>query len=263
MGSPSSVVLGSTGLVGRAVAAALETAGVAVIGVHSSDYAAHVGAAADALINCNGNTYRYKAAKDPGWDFSASVATVARSLFDFRVDRYIYISTIDVYNRRAGTESTREETPIDCTRLEPYAFHKWIAERLVERHAARATILRCGTVIGPALKKGPVYDILHGRPLHMTAESTLSLVDTETIAAAVRAVLDDRIEDRIVNVTGTGSVSVGTLGELAGRPVAGGAADLPHYEYDINNERLRAIIPVATSAAIAARFIRHWNGDSQ
>lgn len=255
----SCIVLGSNGLAGSAVGAALERDGFEVIGIRKDNYDGHVGASADALVNCNGNTYRFKAAADPAWDFSASVSTVVRSLFDFRVGFYVYISTIDVYSARNSRVSTREDTTVDSRALDPYAFHKWVAERLVERHAPRSIILRCGTVVGPTLKKGPLYDILHRRPVRMSVDSRLSLVDTAMIALAVEAALDGRFAHDIVNVSGTGSVTIDELGRMANVPLQ--VADDERgvlYEYDINNERLAAVMPVDSSKAIAARFIQDW-----
>lgn len=257
--SRSCIVLGSTGLIGSVVRTAFEAEGYEVVAVHSADYDEHTGARADVLVNCNGNTYRYKAATNPRWDFEASVATVARSLFDFGVECYIHISTVEVYNEKGDPGSTREDAVIEPQDLGVYAFHKWIAERLVERHVGRSAILRCGTVVGPALKKGPVYDILNRQPIHMTPDSRLSLVDAATIARAALAAADGRLTDHLLNVTGTGSVSLGELGRLAGVPLCF-AADgrSTTHRYDINTERLRRVLPVASSRSIAAEFIRAW-----
>lgn len=259
MSHRSCLVLGSNGLVGTAVRKSLEAAGVEVIAICRDNYEQHAGASADALVNCNGNTYRFKAAADPAWDFGASVSSVARSLFDFRVGFYVYISTIDVYNSRGSRALTSEETAIDSRKLEPYAFHKWLAERVVERYAARSLLLRCGTVIGPGMKKGPLFDVLQGRPIHMRSDSRLSLVDTATISTAVQAALAGRISHDIVNVSGTGAVTIEELGRLAGVPLYV-AGDKPGTlcEYDINNDRLAALLPVDSSTTIAKRFIQNW-----
>lgn len=148
---------------------------------------------------------------------------------------------------------------IEPRELGAYAFHKWIAERLVERHAPRSVILRCGAVLGPALKKGPVFDILTGQPIHVRPESRLSLVDAATIASAALAAADGRLVEGVVNLAGTGSVSVAELGALAGVPLlvtAEGRTATHHY--DINNERLSRVVPIASSASVAARFICEW-----
>lgn len=264
MTTRSCIVLGSTGLVGSAVRTTLEAIGVEVIGVHSGNYAEHIGKSADALVNCNGNTYRFKANADPAWDFSASVSSVMKSLFDFRVGLYLYVSTIDVYNHRGSHDLTRETTAIVPADLEPYAFHKWLAERLVERHAPRAVILRCATIVGRGLKKGPLFDLLSGRPVHMAIASRLSLVDTDTIAMAVQAAFEGRLPRHIVNVAGTGPVTLAELGRMAGADLRASSADAGRlYDYDINNECLCSVMPMASSAAIAHKFIADWRANTK
>jgi nucleoside-diphosphate-sugar epimerase len=251
----SFIVLGGTGLIGSAVAAWLAGRGHRVTSVNSAGYAAAVGASADALINCNGNTYRYKANQDPKWDFDASVQSVARSLFDFQAQTYVYISTIDVYNVLDDRERNQEAAQIDPRRLDSYGFHKWLAERLAERYAERAIIFRSGTAVGPGLKKGPLFDVLHQRPLFMSAESRLSLVHTADVARVVeRAVFDSDVAG-VYNLTGSGSVAVCELGEIAALPVTVEAkASGVVHRYDINNDKLCRLMPMPTSREVATRF---------
>lgn len=258
--SRSCIVLGSGGLVGSAVRTALERDGWRVSSIGRDNYDSHVGAAANALVNCNGNTYRFKAAADPAWDFDASVSTVVRSLFDFKVDMYVYISTIDVYNDRSLRTSTGEDAIIEPRTLEPYAFHKWLAERVVERHARSSRILRCGTVIGPGLRKGPLFDLLSDKPVYMTTESRLSLIDMATIARVVVAAVRGEVPHDIVNVTGTGNVTLLELARMANvEPRLASDAHRATYHYDIENTRLSSRWPTDSSRAIAARFIEDWS----
>ena len=152
MSKRSFIVLGGTGLIGSAVVAHLRRQGGDVLSVNSQNYQELVGQSADVLINCNGNTFRFKANQDPHWDFRASVESVERSLYDFRIGLYIYVSTIDVYPILNDPEQNSEDCPIDLGAIDPYGFHKRIAERLVEKYAPRSVVFRCGTAIGRGLK---------------------------------------------------------------------------------------------------------------
>jgi nucleoside-diphosphate-sugar epimerase len=256
MSRRSFIVIGGTGLVGSAVVAHLRGLGAEVLELDSKSYAQAVGRTADVLVNCNGNTFRFKANQNPCWDFRASVESVQRSLFDFDVELYIYVSTIDVYDVLDDPTRNREDSPIDLGRIDPYGFHKWMSERLVEKYARRSGILRCGTVIGPGLKKGPVFDLLEGQPLFMSPESTLSLVDTDLAARAVSAIVEQWPERTTVNVTGTGPAKVTDLAAATRMParVAPGAERKVH-RYHVNNEKLRAMMPVPSSLEIGRRFI--------
>jgi nucleoside-diphosphate-sugar epimerase len=250
------IVIGGTGLIGSAVVSRLRESGFPVIALSSTTYPEHVGATAHVVINCNGNSYRFKAAKDPQWDFAASVLSVHKSLFDFTFERYIYISTIDVYDRIDVLSRTVESTSIDTTKLHPYGFHKWVAERLVERFAKHPLILRTGTVIGAAVKKGPLFDLLHDQPLHMSAESELSLIDTETIADAVNQFVSRAPAEPIVNLTGTGSARLHDLCQRAGLKYAlAPGAEKVCYKYAVDNTRLSQQFPIRSSYEIGSKFL--------
>ncbi|MBM3820407.1 MAG: NAD(P)-dependent oxidoreductase [Acidimicrobiia bacterium] len=250
------LVLGSTGLVGSAVAAHLQAAGRSVVGVHSRNYAASIGASARVLVNCNGNSYRYKAEQDPAWDFDASVRSVVRSLVDFRFDLYIYLSTIDVYGVLDDPARNAEDASIVPERLPPYAFHKWLAERCVERSARRYAILRVATVVGPGLKKNPVFDLLHDRSLFLSPDSTLSLIDTDTVAEVVAAIGSADAPSQILNVAPCGSVSVHEVAARMGVTprLADGGSDIV-YRYDINNRRIQRLLPMPTAHQVVERFV--------
>lgn len=256
MSKPSIIVLGGTGLIGSAVCDQLRRNSHSVLALNSRNYNQHAGAAAEVLINCNGNSYRYKAAQDPAWDFAASVVSVEKSLFDFKCQRYFYISTVDVYDEVANPAQNHEEAAINQGRLHPYGFHRWLAERLVERFAKGALILRTGTVVGPAVKKGPLFDLANGGPLHMSLESELSLIDTATIAEIIAQFIATPPTHLIINLTGTGAAKLSALCETLGCSaiLATGAEQIVH-RYNINNSRLRNLFPVPTSNEIGSRFL--------
>lgn len=250
------IVLGGTGLIGSAVREHFEGQGRSVVSVGSKDYPAKVGARATILINCNGNAVRYLAQKDPKWDFEASVVTVERSLLDFQYDLYIYISTVDVYNAPEDPARNHEGAAIRQTDLHPYAFHKWVAERLVERFASRWVIARVGTVIGPGLKKNPVYDMLNGHPLHMSLDSELSLIDTPTIARCLEAIVGTRPEREIFNVAATGALKLRDLQQRIGTAVSlAPGAETQTYRYNINNAKMARLMPLPTSWEAVTAFL--------
>lgn len=250
------IVLGGTGLIGSEVRAHLERHGWSVLSVGSKDYSAKVGARAKVLVNCNGNAVRYLAQQDPKWDFEISVATVERSLFDFSYDLYLYVSTVDVYNAVDDPSRNHEAVAIRPAELHPYAFHKWLAERLVERFAPRWVIARVGSVVGPGLKKNPVYDLLNGQPLHMSLDSELTLIDTPTIARCLEAIVERGASREIFNVAATGAVRLRDLQERLGKPVSlAPGADRVVHRYCINNAKLASLAPLPTSWEALTAFL--------
>lgn len=249
------IVVGGTGLIGTALVAFLRERGRTVLSVSSKTYADSVGARASVLINCNGNAVRFLARKDPQWDFEASVVSVHRSLHDFQSDLYVYISTVDVYNVLDDPSANHEGVAIRHRELDTYAFHKWTAERLVERFARRSAILRVGTVIGPGLKKNPVYDLLNSHPLHMSLESELTLIDTGTIARSIEAIIGAYPEREIFNVTASGSVKLRAFQEELGVAWSyAPGAEQTLYRYHVNNDKLAGLLPLPTGWEALAAF---------
>lgn len=256
MSSTDVIVLGSEGLIGSAVSRTLESNGLTVTRVHRGSYIAHKGLEAAVLINCNGNSLRFRANQDPHWDFQASVASVEASLFDFKVARYVYLSTVDVYNRVDSLQTTTESTTIVPKDLMPYAFHKWLAERIVERHAPKSLILRLSTVIGPDLKKGPLFDLVNDKPLFMSLDSEISFVDTHTIAAALVALLIAPEASGIFNVAPTGASRLANVAKrIQKAPMLAPEASGTLYHYAIANQKISGYIPMPTSDHVVQRFL--------
>ncbi|MBI2885473.1 MAG: NAD(P)-dependent oxidoreductase [Candidatus Omnitrophica bacterium] len=250
------LILGGTGLIGSALCRHLERRRAAFRAVNSATYAEAAGAAARVVVNCNGNTFRYRAHQDPVWDFDKSVASVARSLQDIRAELYVYLSTVDVYSNRQNPAQNHEDAVIDPAQLDVYGFHKWVAERLVERFASRWAILRLGTVVGPGLRKGPIFDLMRGEPLHMSLDSELTLIDTATIADTLDAVTASRPDREIFNVTGIGGVRLGDLaGLLPVPPRLAPGAEAVTYRYDVSAAKVSSLRPMPASAQVARRFL--------
>ncbi len=250
------IILGGTGLIGSAMCAYFKENGKDVVCIDSKNYGQHKGIKGNVLLNCNGNTYRYKANKDPQWDFQASVVSVKESLFDFQVDLYIYISTVDVYSDISNPANNREDAIINPVALDSYGFHKWLAERLVEKYAKRSVIFRTGTALGEKMKKGPVYDLLSGKELQMSPQSELSMIDTVYIAKATGEIIEKQPQREIYNLTGTGCVKLEELIRQADMAAKfSGSAKNILYKYNINNEKIRRVISIPSSAEIATNFI--------
>lgn len=255
------IVLGGTGLIGSAVREHLERRGETVISIHSRNYVEWIGARTKVLVNCNGNTFRHRANRDPKWDFEASVATVQRSLFDFGFELYLYVSTVDVYNVLDDPGQNHEDATICPEMLMPYAFHKWIAERAVERYAPRSAILRVGTALGPGLRKNPIYDLLSGQPLFMSLDSSLSFIDTRTIARCVSAIVECGCEREIFNVAATGSVRLRDIvAKLAAGARLAAGAEQTIYRYNINNSKMSRLVPMSACCEVVDNYLASLGG---
>lgn len=166
------------------------------------------------VVNANGNASRFRANQDPLFDFEASLSTVYRSLFDFQYQRYVFLSTVDVYNSTAEVDSTREDVTIDPLALEAYGFHKRQAELCVMRNCPSYLVLRLGQMVGNGLKKGPLYDIMNDQPLWIDSTSRLPFMNTTNVGRALLQLLEAGVDREVFNVCGRMSVEFSRVMEL-------------------------------------------------
>ncbi len=213
----------------------------------------------DAVIDANGDSRRFRANQNPHESFVANVLSVSERLAAIDAGTYVYLSTIDVYGEKRGErKGSREDAAIDLSGLETYGLHKRLAELLVLHQAERPLVARLGTVIGPGLKKNPVYDALNGLPIRQTPESTLSLIELATVEDALWRLLDGGTTG-IVNVTCARSITVARVLEMAaeatGRMDHDFHQDLLTTSYDINVDRMAAMAPLPTAEEMLAAYL--------
>jgi nucleoside-diphosphate-sugar epimerase len=249
-------VLGGDGFVGSAVCSILAERGESFVSIGRDNYPDYVGTSCDVFVNCDGNARRFWANENPTDDFEASVSTTMRSLSDFQHGLYVFLSSVDVYVDTTDPTRNAENSEINYRELDPYGFHKWVSEELVRRYATSWLILRLGNMIGPGLKKNPVYDALNGQPLWMSAESHHSFIHTRVVAEGLHKLVRERYRNYVVNMCGTGTVRVADLPDLVGREIviAPGAEERRQL-YWVNNTRMSQIIPVPESRAAVVDYV--------
>ena len=129
---------------------------------------------------------------------------------------HVYLSTIDVYPCFDDPRRNRETTAIDLARLSRYGLHKHLAEQIVRKYAASWLICRLGGMVGAGMWKNSIYDILHGRPLRVHAESEYQFMNTDDVAKTVLTLVRRQPENDVFNVCGRGLYCVGGSSHAAG-----------------------------------------------
>lgn len=249
-------VLGGEGFIGSAVCNQMRQAGEECVAITRANYAQYVGKSCDVLVNCNGNARRFWANQNPVADLEASTVSTMRSLFDFRFRIYVYVSSVDVYEDTADPSRNGEASEIKLERLCPYGLHKWLSEVLVRSYAHEWLILRLGGMVGPNLKKNPVYDALNRRPLFISSESELGFVDTRNVACYMHSMISQRRINQVFNVCGTGTLRIGDLVILSPFPVVfEPEAERRVERYQIDNGKLRNLFAVPSSRDAVQHFI--------
>jgi len=246
-------VVGAKGFVGSAVLDVLSQHD-ACTGIDVDNYEQCKGQPCDVLVNVNGNSKKFLAADDPALEFDLSVRSVVRSIFDFPARRYVYISTVDVYTDFSEPARTAEDTQLCTARQSPYGFHKWLAEQYVQKHAPDWLIFRLGGMVGPGLRKGPVYDLMHDVPLRVHLDSRYQYIPTRTVGEVIAALLQAGVTREIFNVCGTGTVSLRQVRGWLGKGGNDNAA-LECQHYEINNQKLCARFPVPETEDTVKEFL--------
>jgi nucleoside-diphosphate-sugar epimerase len=248
-------ILGGRGFLGAAFVRTCTARGLEHAVITRETYAAHTGRACSILINAAGNSKKYMAQQTPLADFDASVRTVRASLEDFGYDRYVLISSSDVYPDATSPQTTREDQALDPARQTAYGFHKGLAEACVRHRARQWLILRGGGFVGPGLRKNAIYDILHGGPLWLDAGSELQYLNADAAASIALDLVAAGVSREVVNWSATGVVALRDVIALAGRdvPVQPGS---PRIRCEINLEKLASWVPVPDTRATVTGFVR-------
>lgn len=212
-------ILGANGFVGSNLVKILKSY-YKVYSITSENYTNFIGLKFDVLINANGNGKKYLAEDKPLLDFDLSVKSVYNSLFDFEFKTYIYISSIDVYKESM------------------YGFHRSVAEDIIrqisEKKQFNCINFRCGSIIGPGLKKGVLYDIINNIPLHISPKSRLQFISIREIVNTIIYFLNHKEDNNIItlDVFSPQPISIKSIGKLVGKKVRYIPGDLPIQDYN-------------------------------
>lgn len=254
-------VIGAEGFVGSAFCAYLSgRSGLAIQRVTRQNYADVAGRRSDVAIDCSGNSRKYLAEEVPVEEFGLSVTQRLRTLLDFPAALQVHVSSVDVYSALDSPETTREDSLIDLSRTSHYGFHKLVAEDVVRHYAPRWLILRPAGMVGPGLRKNPVYDVLHGQALRIHPDSQYQFMDTRDLARIAWGLVDRGASGEVFNLCGEGLISPREVARLAGRDIdltllpAGSSARI----VNVNIDKIKSVVTVPSTPDAVLRFVRDW-----
>ena len=217
-----------------------------------SNYAEYAGRRCETLVAAHGNSSKLLGSRDPAADFELTVAAAKRCLEDFGFSRFVLASSCDVYPDCSSPESTREDAPLHPAEQKAYGFHKRLAEQCAVHACPDALVLRLGGMVGPGLRKNPVYDILNGGPLWISPDSRLQYMHTDEVARIAMG-----LDGGTYNLCGAGTVRIGDLPGAEKVEVAEGA---PRVDYDVNVQKVSARARLPGSEATLAEFMSGHGG---
>ncbi|MCJ9429967.1 NAD-dependent epimerase/dehydratase family protein [Kordiimonas marina] len=252
-------VIGGNGFVGSAFARLFDSLALDYRIIDRATYDSFRGTSCDLVINANGNSRKYISVQDPLADFDMSVRSVADSLEAFKADKYVFLSSGDVYPAPITADTTDEGQVIDVKTTSRYGLHKYMAEQLVMGAHDAPLVIRMGGMVGPNLKKNPTFDMLTGGPVWLSPASELQYCSTDRVAAQVWALIGKGITGEVVNVGGRGTVNLGQLHRHIGSN-SEFKADAPTVFNELSTDKLQRLtgLSVPDSASEVADFVATW-----
>lgn len=258
-------LIGANGFVGTGLRLFLASQkGVELLAVTRQNYDVSKGTKADIMIDSSGNSKKFLSDQQPLLDLDLSVVQRLRTLQDFPATLHVHISSVDVYANLASPETTAETTGIDVARCSNYGLHKILAEQIVEHYAPNWLVLRLAGMVGPALRKNPVFDILNGQPLRIHPDSEYQFMHTSEVARILWELVHSGQRNQIFNVCGDGLVSPRQIAAFCNKHLdlsllpEGATARV----VDVNIEKLKRFTRVQASAEVVERFAREFKAEA-
>lgn len=113
----------------------------------------------------------------------AGIERLLAPLAEAQADRFVLISTVDVYKTPLGVD---EDTPTEEEGLHAYGRHRLEVERFVAERFPAHCVVRLPGLFGQGLKKNVIYDFLHDNEVHkIHSEGVFQFYGLDHIAADV------------------------------------------------------------------------------
>lgn len=159
--------------------------------VNSKNFETMRGQRYDRVICAGVSAVKWQANKDPAADL-ARIRPLMDVLATVTADKFVLISTIDVYSVASGAD---ESTDCHNPAHHAYGRHRLAFEDFCREHFPNLIVVRLPGLFGPGIKKNVLFDLLHDNCLEMiNPKSTFQYYDlrnlTDDIECAERAGLD-------------------------------------------------------------------------
>ena len=147
-------LIGHTGFVGGTLLAA----GGFTHGFNSQDFREMEGQHFDEIVCAGIPAAKWLANREPEQD-RAAIAALLSVLEKTRANRFVLISTIDVYPD--PSQRLNEDADLAGLPNQPYGLHRLEVERFVADRFPAHSIVRLPALFGEGLKKNALFDLLH------------------------------------------------------------------------------------------------------
>lgn len=222
-------LIGANGFVGSEIQRfAKPLDGIKLICINRDNYKDNIGGKFNVLINLAGNKRNFWANQFPHKDFEMSTGVVYNSLFDFSFDKYVFISSVAVYDEKSH-----------------YGFNKLLSEKIIQRYSKEYLILRSSGIIDKNMSIGIISDIKKGIPSFVTYDSKFQFITRQEVVKIIFDLLPHN--SMCINMGGVGSVTVQELQDFIGTNVTF-KSDAVRRDYEMDVSELQKIVKLKTTA---------------
>lgn len=121
------------------------------------------------LIVCAGiKAVKWWANQHPDEDWKG-IQNLMNNLRHVKTERFVLISTIDVYPQPVNVD---ENTEIDPRKSQPYGKNRFFLEDFIRKNFNNHYIIRLPALFGEGLKKNFIYDLIYNNRLDLTNEDS-------------------------------------------------------------------------------------------
>lgn len=250
-------ILGGSGFVGSSFVKIFEDRKIDYRIINKENYNEYKGAGCSLFINANGNAKKFLAVSSPQKDFSLTVRSVYESLFDFRYEKYIYLSSSEIYGENFTNADSFESSEINFQFLSNYGFNKYLSELIVQKFAKSWLIFRLSGMVGAKLKKNLIWDLINDLPIRLHPKSRLQFIETTDVASIVMQLVDSKVSKEIYNVGGREALYVDEIIKLSQKkPIFHESAILQIQEMSIHKIAKQIFVP-STDESLSKFFERN------
>ena len=172
---------------------------------------------------------KWLANKNPSEDW-AQISSLLAELKNLRTERFVLISTVDVYPNPAH----RQDEGYDFATYADHAYgrhRRMVEEWVIENYPLTHTIIRLPALFGEGLKKNALYDLMNNNILEkINPESYYQWYALENLVDDVDSIIESGISQ--INLV-TSPISMRTIQERFFPGVAIGGLSPPPATYDV------------------------------
>lgn len=223
-------IVGSSGFLGNTLLSVSDKYDHEIISITKNNFKQLETESFDILINSATPSKKFWAQNNPYDDFLATVTFTANLVYNWHYTKFIQISTISVND----------------TNKHPYTINKKAAE-VISSHADHL-IVRLSNLYGHGLNKGPLFDLLNNKKIHVHIDSEYSFINTEFVANWI-----------FKNLDRTGIVELGAKDTISLREIMSKQNLNPEWEGNLEQICPNKIEPNMPSCTELWNFIQNYD----